>query len=48
MSGRFAVDWIEQVASEGITAGCGGSNYCPDNPNTRAPMAVFLVVTLGL
>ena len=22
-------DWIEQLAAEGITAGCGGGNYCP-------------------
>ena len=25
-------DWIEQLAAEGITAGCGGGNYCPINP----------------
>ncbi len=34
--GSFAVAWIEQLAAEGITAGCGGGNYCPDNPVTRA------------
>ena len=27
-------DWIEQLAAEGITGGCGGGNYCPDNPVT--------------
>jgi hypothetical protein len=36
-------DWIEQLAREGITAGCGGGNYCPSNPVTRAQMAVFLL-----
>jgi Tol biopolymer transport system component len=41
-------DWIEQLASEGVTAGCGDGNYCPDNPNTRGQMAVFLVKTFGL
>ncbi len=41
--GGFAVDWIEQLSSEGITAGCGGGDYCPDNPVTRAQMAVFLL-----
>jgi hypothetical protein len=46
--GGFAVDWIEQLASEGITGGCGGTNYCPNNPNTRGQMAVFLVKTFGL
>jgi len=35
-------DWIEQLAADGITAGCGGGNYCPQNPNTRGQMAVFL------
>jgi S-layer homology domain len=39
---QFA-DWIEQLFAEGITGGCGGGNYCPDNPVTRAQMAVFLL-----
>ncbi|MGH9316599.1 MAG: choice-of-anchor tandem repeat GloVer-containing protein [Thermoanaerobaculia bacterium] len=46
--GGFAVDWIEQLSREGITAGCGGGNYCPGNPSTRGQMAVFLVTTFGL
>ena len=32
---------------EGITAGCGGGLYCPDNPVTRQQMAVFLLKTLN-
>lgn len=44
----FAAAWIKQLALEGITAGCGGGNYCPSNPVTRAEMAVFLVRTFGL
>jgi hypothetical protein len=36
-------DWIEQLSAEGITGGCGGGNYCPDNPVTRQQMAVFLL-----
>ncbi|MFZ5820636.1 MAG: choice-of-anchor Q domain-containing protein [Chloroflexota bacterium] len=36
--------WIEQLAAEGITGGCGGGNYCPDKPVTRQEMAVFLLV----
>jgi len=39
----FAADWIEQLASEGVTAGCGGSLYCPNATVTRAQMAVFLL-----
>ena len=38
-------DWIEALAGEGITAGCGGGNYCPDAPVTRQQMAVFLLKT---
>jgi hypothetical protein len=38
-------DWIEQLAAEGITAGCGGGNYCPDASVTRQQMAVFLLKT---
>ena len=41
-------DWIEQLATEGVTAGCGGGNYCPSDPNTRGQMAVFLVKTFQL
>jgi IPT/TIG domain/S-layer homology domain len=40
--------WIEDLAARGITGGCGGGNYCPDNPNTRGQMAAFLVITFGL
>jgi hypothetical protein len=41
-------DWIEQLAAEGITGGCGNGNYCPLNPNTRGQMAVFLTKTFSL
>jgi hypothetical protein len=41
-------NWIEQLATEGITGGCGGGNYCPLNANTRGQMAVFLTKTFGL
>jgi hypothetical protein len=44
----WAVHWIEQLAVEGITSGCGNGNYCPEAPVTRAQMAVFLVRTFGL
>jgi hypothetical protein len=44
--GDFAADWIEELATLGITGGCGGGDYCPGNPVTRAQMAVFLLKTL--
>ncbi|NJC97232.1 MAG: hypothetical protein FIB03_13015, partial [Anaerolineae bacterium] len=46
--GYWADKWIEQLAAEGITGGCGGGNFCPDTPVTRAQMAVFLVKTFNL
>ena len=44
--GDFAADWIEELASLGITGGCDPNNYCPDAPVTRGQMAVFLLKTL--
>jgi hypothetical protein len=41
-------DWIEQLAAEQITGGCGGGNYCPLDNNTRGQMAVFITKTFGL
>jgi len=41
-------NWIEQLAIENITGGCGGGNYCPGNPNTRGQMAVFITKTFNL
>jgi hypothetical protein len=38
-------DWVEQLATEGVTGGCGGGNYCPGGSVTRAQMAVFLLKT---
>ncbi len=43
--GSFAADWIEQLHLEEITAGCDPTRYCPDDPVTRAQMAVFLLKT---
>lgn len=40
--------FIEALYNAGITAGCGGGNYCPNNPLTRGQMAVFLAKALGL
>jgi len=33
---------IAAISAAGITTGCGGTNYCPFNPVTRAQMASFL------
>ncbi len=42
-AGDFAAAFIEQLAADGITGGCGGGNYCPAANVTRAQMAVFLL-----
>jgi hypothetical protein len=46
-SSPFAA-WVNELVSRGVTAGCGGSNYCPTSPVARQQMAVFLVKTFGL
>lgn len=47
-TGYWAASWIEQLAIQGITGGCGTNLYCPNNQVTRAEMAVFLVKTFNL
>jgi ELWxxDGT repeat protein len=40
---HWAADWIERLAADGVTAGCGGGNFCPDRPLSRAELAVLLL-----
>jgi hypothetical protein len=47
-TGYLFAPWIEQLAAEGITAGCGGGNFCPLGSVTREQMAVFLVRAFDL
>ncbi len=47
-AGDFAASFIEQLARDQITSGCGGGNYCPRDAVSRAQMAVFLVRTFDL
>jgi hypothetical protein len=44
-SSPFAI-WIEKLASDGVTGGCGNGNYCPDSTVTRKQMAPFLLKSL--
>jgi len=39
----WAAGHIERLASEGVTAGCGGGRFCPEDDISRAQIAVFLV-----
>lgn len=40
--------FVEALYKAGITAGCGGGNYCPDAPLSRGQAAVLLSTALGL
>ena len=42
---HWACSWIEQFYNDGITKGCSDNPvmYCPDQPVTRAEMAIFLL-----
>jgi len=44
---HWAARWIEQLAADGVTAGCGDGLYCPEAPTSRAQMAVFLLRASG-
>ena len=39
---------IEALYKAGITSGCGGGNFCPDSPLTRAQAAALFARALGL
>ena len=41
-SGHPACAWIQRLAADQISTGCGGGKYCPDGAVTRAQLAVIL------
>jgi hypothetical protein len=41
-SSAFYHDSVSAVFNAKVTAGCGGTKYCPNNAVTRGQMAVFL------
>jgi hypothetical protein len=40
--------YIHYIAANGITAGCGGGNYCPSATLNRDQMAVFITKGFNL
>lgn len=44
-AGSFLADWIEELATEGVTSGCSANPplYCPSNSVLRNQMAKFIV-----
>jgi hypothetical protein len=41
--GSFGYAWIQELSTLGITTGCGPNLYCPNDPVTRAQMAIFII-----
>ena len=39
---------IETAVAQGITAGCGGGRFCPDDPAPRWAVAIFTARAFGL
>jgi len=44
----WAAAWIEELAAQGITSGCGADSFCPEAVVTRAQVAVFLLKAKGI
>jgi len=44
----FASNFIEDLALQGISVGCGNGNFCPNDSVTRDQMAVFLTRAFAL
>ncbi len=45
---HWAADWIEDLATDGISQGCDANKFCPSQVVTRAQLAVMLARTLDL
>ncbi|HWP42815.1 MAG TPA: S-layer homology domain-containing protein, partial [Blastocatellia bacterium] len=39
--------FIGKLSARGVTSGCGGGNYCPNQPVLRDQMAAFILRALG-
>jgi hypothetical protein len=43
---HWAFMYIQKMYEDGITSGCGGTNYCPSSNVSRAQMATFIIRAL--
>lgn len=41
-------EWIGMLAARGVTLGCGGGNFCPNDPVTQDQMSAFVIRALGM
>jgi S-layer family protein len=46
--GTFPYPYVEALAAAGITQGCTADRFCPNQPVTRAQLAIMLARALGL
>jgi hypothetical protein len=46
--GGFLVNWIEDLATRGVTSGCAPGSYCPTDPTTRGQMSKFVVLNWNI
>lgn len=44
---HWSYPFVEAAAEAGITSGCGGDRFCPNDPVTRGQAAAFITRTLG-
>ena len=42
-TGNLFYKFVENIFHNGVTGGCGGTNYCPTNQTLRKQMAVFVL-----
>ena len=47
-AGDAGCKFINFIAAQGVTAGCGGATYCPWNIVSRDQMAIFMTRAFGL
>ncbi|MCC6347081.1 MAG: choice-of-anchor D domain-containing protein [Nitrospirales bacterium] len=45
-AGSAEASYINALAAKGITTGCGGGNFCPDDSVTREQVAAFIIRSL--
>jgi len=48
LSGEWQYQWVERLWNMGLTAGCGGGNYCTWNTMSRVEMVTFMRAAGGI
>lgn len=45
---HWGVKWADELGTSGISSGCGGGNFCPNNAVLRSEMAVLIQKTFHM